>query len=100
MSHSSKSADGTAEVCPTRMRSDEITAHKRRKISKHCYLCRKADINNKLVGDTPSNANNLSVIGIYPAKKSNRNQKNNAQKESIGLCKKRIDKMEMPTKSK
>ena len=45
-------------------------------------------------------ANNLSVIGIYPAKKSNRNQKNNAQKESIGLCKKRIDKMEMPTKSK
>ena len=46
------------------------------------------------------NANNLSVIGIYPAKKSNRNQKNNAQKESIGLCKKRIDKMEMPTKSK
>ena len=47
-----------------------------------------------------SNANNLSVIGIYPAKKSNRNQKNNAQKESIGLCKKRIDKMEMPTKSK
>ena len=47
-----------------------------------------------------NNANNLSVIGIYPAKKSNRNQKNNAQKESIGLCKKRIDKMEMPTKSK
>ena len=46
------------------------------------------------------NANNLSVIGIYPAKKSNRNQKNYAQKESIGLCKKRIDKMEMPTKSK
>ena len=51
-------------------------------------------------GTAPTNANNLSVIGIYPAKKSNRNQKNNAQKESIGLCKKRIDKMEMPTKSK
>jgi len=47
-----------------------------------------------------SNANNLSDIGIYPAKKSNRNQKNNAQKESIGLCKKRIDKMKTPTKSK
>ena len=51
-------------------------------------------------GVAPHNANNLSVIGIYPAKKSNRNQKNNAQKESIGLCKRRIDKMEMPTKSK
>ena len=53
-----------------------------------------------LVGCGATNANNLSVIGIYPAKKSNRNQKNKAQKESIGLCKKRIDKMEMPTKSK
>ena len=65
MSHSSKSADGTAEVCPTRMRSDEITAHNRRKISKHCYLCRKADINNKLVGDTPSPVNDRTAVKKY-----------------------------------
>ena len=48
----------------------------------------------------PTQCQQLKRNWHLPHKKSNRNQKNNAQKESIGLCKKRIDKMEMPTKSK
>ena len=91
----------------TAQRSKKISAYAEIKQRRHHYGNREKEAwqtaqtqGYGVRGYDLRNANNLSVIGIYPAKKSNRNQKNNAQKESIGLCKKRIDKMEMPTKSK
>ncbi|MBO5162904.1 MAG: hypothetical protein J6B75_00445, partial [Ruminococcus sp.] len=46
------------------------------------------------------NANNLRFFSIYPANNINKsNKENDAQKQVESLCKKRIDKTKMPTKS-